>query len=491
LIYAGPVELMPEEAYYWNYARHLDIGYLDHPPMVGWLIGAGTLVFGDGEFGVRAGALCCGAIAALFMYRLTRNLFGDAAALVAVLLMQTLPFFFLTGLLMTPDAPLAAAWAGALYFLERALLAGRAEGWWRAGACFGIGLLSKYTIGLLGLAALLFMLIDPASRRWLRRIEPYAAALLAAVIFCPVIVWNARNGWASFAFQTSRRLAERPEFALPKLLASVLVLLTPTGAAAAAWLLGRKSPPASSVGEEGSALEQRRAWRFIQLTTLTPLAVFALFSLRHEVKLDWTGAAWIGAVPALAFGIVRGAEGTGAGFRVWVRRTWLPTLLVLLVVYGAGLYDLTLGIPGLGYGRHAELLPIGWRALGSQIHGIAEGIEKQNGAAPLIVGMDRYAIASELAFYAPDQTKAVSETSSGHLFGQVGLMYERWFPAAAQQGRELILVAWNPEDLAADRLLSSVQRLGPIQDGVLMRDHDLIRRYYYRLAYAYRGLPTP
>jgi len=30
LVYGGWVELMPEETYYWNYARHLDIGYLDH-----------------------------------------------------------------------------------------------------------------------------------------------------------------------------------------------------------------------------------------------------------------------------------------------------------------------------------------------------------------------------------------------------------------------------------------------------------------------------
>ena len=42
---------MPEETYYWNYSRHLDIGYLDHPPMVGWLIWLGTAVFGD--YGVR------------------------------------------------------------------------------------------------------------------------------------------------------------------------------------------------------------------------------------------------------------------------------------------------------------------------------------------------------------------------------------------------------------------------------------------------------
>ena len=49
--------MMPEETYYWNYARHLSFGYLDHPPMVAWLIRAATAVFGQNEFGVRAGAL--------------------------------------------------------------------------------------------------------------------------------------------------------------------------------------------------------------------------------------------------------------------------------------------------------------------------------------------------------------------------------------------------------------------------------------------------
>jgi dolichol-phosphate mannosyltransferase len=116
LIYAGRVELMPEEAYYWNYAQHLDIGYLDHPPMIGWLIAAGTAAFGDNPFGVRIGALCCGAIASVFIYRLTRDMFGETSGLVAVVLAQTLPFFFLTGILMTPDAPLTAAWAGRFTF---------------------------------------------------------------------------------------------------------------------------------------------------------------------------------------------------------------------------------------------------------------------------------------------------------------------------------------------------------------------------------------
>ena len=37
-VFLGTLNLLPEEAYYWNYAQHLDIGYLDHPPMVAWMI---------------------------------------------------------------------------------------------------------------------------------------------------------------------------------------------------------------------------------------------------------------------------------------------------------------------------------------------------------------------------------------------------------------------------------------------------------------------
>ena len=313
LVYSGRVELLPEETYYWNYARHLDIGYLDHPPMVAWLIRAGTSVFGSGEFGVRIGALCSGALATFFTYRLTENLFGRPSALAAAVLMQTLPFFFLAGMLMTPDAPLTAAWAASLYFLERALVAGRREAWWGAGVCLGLGLLSKYTIALVALSALIFALIDPQARRWLRRPVPYAAAVLALAVFSPVIVWNAQHEWASFLFQTSHRLADRPQFALHKLIASAIVLLTPTGLAAAAAALAHGAPERESAPAE----EERRArgWRFLQVATLTPLAVFVLFSFRHEVKLDWTGAPWVAAVPVLACGIVDSAQGVAAGFR--------------------------------------------------------------------------------------------------------------------------------------------------------------------------------
>jgi dolichol-phosphate mannosyltransferase len=478
LVYLGSVELLPEETYYWNYSRHLDIGYLDHPPLVAWLIRLGTAVFGQSPFGVRIGALCCGMICSFFTYRLARDLFGEAAALAALVLAQVLPFFFLSGLLMTPDTALAAAWAAALYFLQCALLGGRAAAWLRAGAAMGMGMISKYSIGLLTPVIFAFMLLDGPSRRWWRRWEPYAAALIALAIFSPVILWNAHHEWASFAFQTSRRLAEAPRFALHKLLASALVLITPTGVlAVAVYFLGARPPDADA--------DSRRRRLFIAAAVLIPLAVFAVFSLRHEVKLDWTGAPWTAALPLMAAGMAAGAADL-KGIRAWLHTAWPPTLVTLLLIYGAGLHYLVLGLPGAGYGKHIELIPVGWRSLSGRIMDVAAQVRANTGREPLIVGMDRYAIASEVAFYAASRADSAVETSSAHLFGGMGLMYERWTPADMVEGRNLLLIAFDPNELSGSEVESHVERLGPISDEVLSRDGQVVRHYYHRVAYNYR-----
>jgi dolichol-phosphate mannosyltransferase len=490
LAYLGSVELLPEEAYYWNYSRHLDIGYLDHPPMVAWLIRLGTAAFASSQFGVRIGALCCGVITSVFTYRLTRKLFGEASALAALVLAQVLPFFFLSGLLITPDAPLTAAWAASLYFLEDALVTGRSAAWWRVGLSLGIGMVSKYTICLLIPVTLVFMLWDHKSRRWWWRWEPYAAALVAAAIFSPVIAWNAQHEWASFTFQTVRRLADPAKFTLHRLLASALVLITPTGVAAiAAALLFAKPAGAFALAGAGDSDAARRR-HFITLAVIVPLAAFAMFSLLHEVKLDWTGALWTAALPIMAVGMVKTLT-PASGLHAWIRGAWVPTLLTLLLFYGAGLHYLVLGLPGLGYSKHTELVPVGWRDLSRLVGETAAQYRMQSGTDPLIVGMDHYAIASELAFYGAERTQSEVPTTSLHLFGGVGLMYAQWTPAPLQEGRTLLMVAWDPRDLTGKDIESHAERFGPVEDDVLMRDGRVVRHFYHRFALNYHSVPRP
>jgi dolichol-phosphate mannosyltransferase len=478
VLYLGQVELLPEETYYWNYAQHLDLSYLDHPPMVAWLIRLGTALFGSNEFGVRFGALCAAAASAVFSYRLTRNLFGEAAALIALTLTQVLPFLFLTGLLMTPDAPLTACWAGTLYFLERALIAGLPAAWLPAGVCLGLGLISKYTIGMLVPAAALFIILDPPSRRWLLRWQPYAAALIAAVLFAPVIIWNAHNEWASFTFQTARRLAEAPRFSLHRLLLSALVLLTPAGVVT---LLLR--------GREDDRLRPQIARKrlFLSLCIIVPLAVFVLFSLRHDVKVDWTGALWLGAIPLIARTLTRLDAARARGAAAFAAKAWGPTAIICLLLYGGGLHYLALGLPGLNYSRHMELVPVGWRDLGLQVEDRAVELGRAEGEAPVVVGMDRYALASELAFYARDQRVAAASRTSEQVFGRSGLMYERWFPVADLNGRTLLLVGLE-QSVVDDPIVSACSdRADPSGSASLTRDGQLIHEYYYRVLHRFHA----
>jgi dolichol-phosphate mannosyltransferase len=362
------------------------------------------------------------------------------------------------------------------------LIAKRDHAWWGVGVCFGLGLLSKYSIGLLAVAVCLFMMLDAQSRCWWRRSHPYCAAALALALFSPVIVWNANHEWASFIFQGSRRLTEKYQFSLHILIASAIMLLTPTGVATASAMMLRHHAPLVAMGNKG---DRQRAWRFLQACLGVPLAAFTAFSLFHETNLNWLGPPCIAAIPAMAFGIVHVGEAGEIRLMALIRAAWLPTLLAALLLDGLRFQYFTVGIPGLGYGQEPETIPVGWRELGKQIHSIVEGGTHD----ALIVGMDRYSLAGELAFYAPNSEAAARGTTSAHLFGQPGLMYESWFPPLDESGRTLLLVAWHAADLDTPQVRARVVTLTSTREGELRRRGQLIRPYYYRFAYGYGKLP--
>ena len=50
---AAVTPLTFDEAYYWMWSKNLAGGYYDHPPIVAYVIRAGTMIAGDSELGVR------------------------------------------------------------------------------------------------------------------------------------------------------------------------------------------------------------------------------------------------------------------------------------------------------------------------------------------------------------------------------------------------------------------------------------------------------
>ena len=492
LVYLGLPNLLPEEAYYWNYAQHPSLGYLDHPPMVAWLITMGTSLFGDTEFGVRTGSFLCWLVTAAFCFGFARNLYDKESALRSVMFISVFPAFVAFGFFALPDASLVASWAGALFFLERALLAEKRAAWWGVGVCIGVGMLSKYTIALLGLATLVFLFIDRKSLYWLRRPEPYAGVILAILFFMPVILWNLENDWLSFGFQTTRRVSSPTSFSLHLLVGAILLLITPLGALSAFQAIFARR--ASGADTSGVATVESRRRLFSLCYTLVPLLVFVAFSLRHPPNINWTGPLWLALIPVMARRLTP-LPGAGQGWKpAWGQKLWLPMLIIMLLSYGAMFHYLAIGLPGVAY-RQDKVQPVAWRQLGEDVRIIEAQVESRTGEKPLVVGMDKYNLASELAFYRRQDGEgvetAVANTASRNLFAGNALMYEIWAAPEKYRGRTLILVSFKAESLSDDALAEWVEEAGTVHERPISKLGVPAGRYYYRVVDRYGGASRP
>jgi dolichol-phosphate mannosyltransferase len=485
LIYMGMVELIPDEAYYWNYARHMDLSFYDHPPMVAWLIWLGTSIFGNSEFGVRFGAFCCGLITMGYLYALAHNLYDKTTAIRTVLLLSVLPFFVATGVIMTADAPLVAAWAATLYYMERALIGDRRLAWLGMGIAFGLGILSKYTLALLGLSALVFVIADPASRRWLRRPHPYLAAMLALLLFLPVVIWNMRHNWISLSFQSSRiKGVGDNQFSVHLLFLHLMVLLTPVGLLAALAAL----VPVRD-GKEVSFANRRRL--FIWSFAGVPLAVFIVLSVSDSLRFHWTGPAWLALLPAMAWMM---GQARSSGFLSRLQAGWKPTIAICLFLYAFSMHYLVLGIPGIPYQGIYKGFPehYFWREATKDVEQIAEEVRQETGQEPIVVGMSKWSIAAILSFY--NRGKPM-EIRSRNMFGDSGAMYDFWYPAEPPTARPIILVGMWPDNLERTRQDQDIGTMlvdaGPVRDREIVQDGKPLRNVYYRIAYGYVGKTKP
>ncbi|MGB5062963.1 MAG: glycosyltransferase family 39 protein [Candidatus Competibacter sp.] len=500
LLYLSAPELFYEEAYYWNYAMHLDIGYLDHPPMVAWIIALFTNLIGNNEFAVRFGAFICWFITAIFLYKLTGLTCNKSKDIQTVLLVSVLPAYFAVGWAMTPDAPLVACWAMALYFFYQALIRESRIAWVGVGLAIGLGMLAKYTITLLGVAAFIFVLIDRDARKWLMRPEPYAAIVIALIIFLPVIIWNSNHEWVSFLYQSRGRVADQFEFSLPYLIGTIVLIITPTGfLSLIAILLYRKTilSKGDIVLGYPAGTQAKRSYALLVTLTLFPVLVFVSLSLFRETKFHWTAPCWLGIVPYMALTVTDNSRFSSNRFFKWVQCAWPATVIICLLLYGVFFHYLALGFPGVSYPYNYHLL--GWNNFGREIEVLVSQLERETGERVLVVGMDRNRVASGLAFY---RTKALEssdeqlkcspafQTSSWHLFDGNSLMYKYWFPIDQQNNKTLLLVGRNKADLASENVLSHVKQAQEIKEIKIHKNGQQVGLYYYRIVKGYRSQPT-
>jgi 4-amino-4-deoxy-L-arabinose transferase-like glycosyltransferase len=211
VVYACLIDLRTDEAYYWTWSREHVLSYLDHPPAVAWFIRFGTAIFGDTNFGVRFAGLLAMALSQVLLADIVRRVTHDIRAVVIAILMPEAALYY--GLLMAkvaPDVALIPFALALIWSLVRLWESGDARWWLAAGVFAGLSLLAKFTAIMLLPAVIAFMLVPDWRGRWLKSPYPWFAALIAMIVFLPVLIWNAEHDWASFRFQLVRATVVHP-----------------------------------------------------------------------------------------------------------------------------------------------------------------------------------------------------------------------------------------------------------------------------------------
>ncbi len=412
VLLAGTVPLSPQEAYYWQYARHLDLSYFDHPPLAAWTIRLTTSLFGDGEEAVRLAAALHASLFAFFFFLAARRLFDGRVALLVVVATLVTPMFALGQIVITPDAPLLAGWAGALYFTVRALDEERGGWLLAAGVAVGFATLGKYTGWLLAPQIGLALVLDARGRVLLRSPWPYLAFTLALALFSPVLIWNAHNHWASFGFQFGLRGATASAPALRRITSFIglqAVALTPLlfGAAWAAAVVA-------------ASRWRQAAFRVCALFSLPALVLFLVVSPFTWVKGNWPAPAY----PTALIAAAALCQSSARPLRAFARAA--------LGVAAAGtLYlHVAMAVPVLPLPAKDDVTS-GWKELAAHVHA-----EQQRIQGPSFTIGCFYKVASALAYYLPGRP----ETYSSNAMGEEGLQYDYWFYPDGILGREGIVV---------------------------------------------------
>ncbi len=302
-----------DEFYYVACGRHLDWGYVDHPPfvaLVAWIV---TDTLGDSLVALRLLPALAGVLVVLLTGLMARRLGGGRfAQALACLAVTVAPVSLSLHHIFSMNAFEQVFWALGAYLVLRILQDDDPRLWLAFGLLAGLGLQNKHSMLFFGFGIAAGLLLTPA-RKHLRSPWLWAGGAIALLVFLPNLVWQVQHGWPTLEFM--RNAQERKITPLPALTFLQAQLLQMQPLSAPLWLAGLGFLVLSARGRRYAAL----GWAF--------LAILAVF-LAQRAKPYYLAPAY----PMLFAAGAVAAEGLAAR-RGWA---WLrPAALVLLALGGA------------------------------------------------------------------------------------------------------------------------------------------------------------
>ena len=379
----SPYNLHGDEAQYWSWSQKFDFGYFSKPPMIAWVIGTTTALFGDSEWAVRLSSPLIHSATTYLLYRTGHLLFDGRTGFWAACLYFLMPAVWLSSSIVSTDVVLLFFWTLALLAWAHMRRAQTLK--WAAvlGMAIGLGMLSKYAMLFFIIALGVCMVLDPQTRKPLLSKYGVLTAVTAGLIISPNIYWNYVHDFATVSHTAANANLKGVPFHPTELLefwGSQFAVFGPV-----------------TLGLLICAVFM--AFKHLKNTTLLCLTIFTLCSLvviSTEALLSRANANW--AVSAYISGTLLGAH---FGLKLWPRA--LKFGLWFNVALGGGLALVSLSphlVNAIGGGNSVKRVR-GWPQTKTMIADVAK--LGHNGHAFRAVATDNRLVFFDLLYYGVEQ----------------------------------------------------------------------------------------
>lgn len=386
-------ELANDEAYYWMYARKLDFGYYDHPPMIALMIRAGGLLL-HGELGVRLWVAFLSSLSIPVLFELC----GRRDLRLFIFSFCAITVFQVYGFIAVPDSPLL--FFTALFFLAYRNYT-REDSIRNAtlvAICIALLLYSKYH----GLLVIFFTVLS--NLKLFRRKSLYLIIAIVIAAYLPHILWQVNNDYPSWQYhilnksQSAYSPADSLEF-----IGGTLMIAGPLVSLLLVYAFIRS--------RGGDAM--LRAMRF---TFIGFVLFFFASTFNSRIEANWMAAS---VVPLFVVGF--GYISDHPTLRKWM----IGLSLVSAIIFAFARINLISDVvPVAGSKAMPEFY--GWKKWSAQVREHSHGL-------PVVI-LNSYQHASKYSFY--NDTESVSLNTIAYRRNQ----YDIWDMIDHVQGKSIALV---------------------------------------------------
>lgn len=440
-----------DELYYIACSKHLDWGYVDHPPLVAlvsWLV---RQIAGDSLLPLRAVAAVMAGVTAVLAAALARQFGGGRfAQTLAALAVALAPQYLGMLSVYSMNAMDLAIWAALSLVAAAALKTGDGRWWIAFGLLAGAGLQNKLSVLFLcfGIASGLLL-----ARQWnhLRDRRLWIGAGVALALFAPHAAWQFAHGWPTAEFVRNAAQTKNVDLSIASFLAQQILIMNPF--ALPLWLAGL-----------WFLLFSKESSRFRALGFVYPVVL--AFMLTQNAKPYYLSPIYPLLFAAGALAVERAAS--RARF-AWIR----PASMAILGVTGALLAPLAKPLLSVeNYVRYAETLGIkarsderhelgrlpqyfadmhGWKELAEAVAAVHRGLPEGERQRACVYGQN-YGQAGAIDHFGP--SLGLPGAIAGHN------SYWMWGPGNCD-GSVLIIIAGRREDHA--RFFETVEEAGSFE----------------------------